>query len=203
MVYIHVYFRLKARESVFSSRPFKQRPTNSSQPLSSGRKTRRSHSVKFESAVWARKSGAASSCGEEGVQHTIVCIVKFVLVCFFSFYLSICSHCTAIYAFVWLLEEGTGGLSTGEKSWTPDCFSPSCRYTKQTMRWRLLFNVVWWHMKTGRWDFKKCSSRHGWCFGFTRKNESVRDGEIKRRLEDVDMSASGSRCACNTRMLWS
>lgn len=82
MVYMQVYFRVKARERVFSSRPFKQRPTNSSQPLCSGRKTRRSHSVKFESVVLARKSGAASSCGEGGVTahyclDTSVCVGMF------------------------------------------------------------------------------------------------------------------------------
>lgn len=65
MLYICVYFGSNARESVFSTRPFKQRPTNSSQPLCFGRKTRRSQSVKFESVV-LESQGQPAAVGRQG-----------------------------------------------------------------------------------------------------------------------------------------
>lgn len=64
--------------SVFSFRPFKQRPTNSSQPLCLGRKTRRSQCVKFESVVLEQESqGPPAAVGERrGGAASIIWIVE-------------------------------------------------------------------------------------------------------------------------------
>lgn len=110
-------------ESVFSSRPFKQRPTNSSRPLCFGRKTRRSHSVKFESVVLGQESqgqlwrtgGQCAYCFS-GHLHSLSRAISFL-------YCAICllgSMCTTTDVLAWLLWR-CWRVSTGEKSC---CFSP-------------------------------------------------------------------------------
>lgn len=59
---------------VFFSRPFKQRPTNSSQPLCLWRKTRRSHGVKFES----REVGGSQQLWGAGRGSSTIILAGFV-----------------------------------------------------------------------------------------------------------------------------
>lgn len=68
LVYV-TYFKWQAHGNVFSSRLFKQRPTNSSEPLCFGRKARRSLSVKFESVLLDRESQGQPAAVRKG-QHT-------------------------------------------------------------------------------------------------------------------------------------
>lgn len=96
LLYLSLFWSLKACESVFSTRPFKQRPTNSSLPLCFGRKTRRSQSVKFESVVLgARKSGGSQQLWGRRGGEAHYYVDKLVCSCLFNLILFFRSLCTA------------------------------------------------------------------------------------------------------------
>lgn len=102
----------------FSSRPFKQRPTNSSQPSCFGRKTRRSHSVKFESVVLESKKVGGRPAAVGGVAWRCCWEFRVDTLAFFYFYFfKLTLHFSTCSFQVCNSENWTGGSQLG-KSWT-------------------------------------------------------------------------------------
>lgn len=200
---IYVCRTLSVSESVFSIRPFKQRPTNSSQPLCSGRKTRRSHSVKFESVALEQESQGQSAAVEKKkglktlylyVFYCLCTVLIFLIKCYIGCLLE--SLGAVAQPDAWERDRRAGLLRRKEKL---DNVTAALRHLVDTENkrchgfcWKLACVVLiaqgdvvlmCWDLD----DFYTSFSHYG-CIG---NNESERD-EIKQRLEDVDISSGGS-----------